>query len=50
MTRYFFFENFCPVHMGRPLWREDGFVICQSHSLQNEVNCQYVQLFTSFCY
>jgi hypothetical protein len=31
MTRYsFFLENYCPVHMGRPLWREVGSVVCQS--------------------
>jgi hypothetical protein len=31
MTRCFFlFESYCPVHVGRPLWREFGSVICQS--------------------
>jgi hypothetical protein len=31
MTRYFFlFESCCPVHVGSPLWREVGSVICQS--------------------
>jgi hypothetical protein len=49
MTRYFFlFESYCPVHVGRPLWREDGSTICQSHSQQYSVNCQYVQLFTFY--
>jgi hypothetical protein len=29
MTRCFFlFESYCPVHVGRPLWREVGSVIC----------------------
>jgi hypothetical protein len=31
MTRCFFlFESYCAVHVGRPLWREVGSVICQS--------------------
>jgi hypothetical protein len=31
MTRYYFLnESYCPVQVGRPLWREVGFVICQS--------------------
>jgi hypothetical protein len=31
MTRYLFsLESYRPVHMGRPLWREVGSVICQS--------------------
>jgi hypothetical protein len=31
MTRCFFLlESYCPVHVGRPLWREVGSVICQS--------------------
>jgi hypothetical protein len=30
-TRYFFlFEHYCPVHVGPPLWREVGSVVCQS--------------------
>jgi hypothetical protein len=34
MTRCFFlFESYCPVHVGRPLWREVGSVICQSQSV-----------------
>jgi hypothetical protein len=29
MTRYLFlYESCCPVYMGRPLWREDGSVVC----------------------
>jgi hypothetical protein len=28
MTRYFLFESYCPVYMGRPLRREDGSVVC----------------------
>jgi hypothetical protein len=27
MTRYSLFERYCPVHVGRPLWQEDGSVI-----------------------
>jgi hypothetical protein len=26
------FENFCPVHLMRPLWGEDVFVVCPGHS------------------
>jgi hypothetical protein len=35
MTRYFFlFESYCPVHVGRPVWREDGSVVCQRMYVQ----------------
>jgi hypothetical protein len=27
---FFLFESYCPIHVGRPLWREVGAVICQS--------------------
>jgi hypothetical protein len=30
---YFYFESYCPVYMGRPLWREDGSVICLGQSV-----------------
>jgi hypothetical protein len=44
MTRYFFlFESFCPVHVVRPLWREDGSVIaCRIKSSVNMYN--YLQV------
>jgi hypothetical protein len=39
-TRYYFlFESYCPVHVGRPLWREVGSVVC---------NCYWPSLAQSF--
>jgi hypothetical protein len=34
MTRYQMFDNYCPVHVVRPLCGEDGSVVRQSHSQQ----------------
>jgi hypothetical protein len=35
ITRYLLlFDSYCLVIVGRPLWREDGSVFCQSHCLQ----------------
>jgi hypothetical protein len=34
LTRCFFlFDSYCPVHVGTPLWREVGSVVCQSWSV-----------------
>jgi hypothetical protein len=47
MTRFFFlFESYCPVHMGRPVWREVG--VCHLSVIVGSISpCQYVQIFTS---
>jgi hypothetical protein len=48
MTRYLIiylsFESYCPVCMGRPLWREDGSVICLGQS----VVMSFVSIYTLF--
>jgi hypothetical protein len=42
MTRYlFFFESYCLVYTGRPFWREDGSIGCQSQSVVIG-HCQYI--------
>jgi hypothetical protein len=46
MNRYLFLlESCCPVYMGRPLWREDGSVICQGQSVIMSLVSIYI-LFT----
>jgi hypothetical protein len=43
--RYLFlYESYCPVYMGRPLWREDGSVICPGQS----VVMSFVGIYTRF--
>jgi hypothetical protein len=48
LTRaFFFFQSYCLVFWGRPLWREIGSVMCKSLSLKSTVVSQYLQqLFT----
>jgi hypothetical protein len=48
-TRYFFlFESYCPVHVGRPLWREVGSVVCQSW-LVVLVHCHLYNYLQFYC-
>jgi hypothetical protein len=49
MTRYLFLYESChPVYMGRPLWREDGSVVCQS--VRNNVIFSIYIVYTSDTY
>jgi hypothetical protein len=45
---FFLFESYCPVHVGRPLWREVGSVICQSESVVL-VHCHLYNYLQFYC-
>jgi hypothetical protein len=50
MTRCFFlFDSYCFVHVGRPLWREVGSVICQSESVLL-VHCHLYNYLQFYCW
>jgi hypothetical protein len=46
---FFFFESYCPVIWGRPLWGEVGTVIYQSLSIQSRVVSQFLHKLFTVC-
>jgi hypothetical protein len=47
LTRVFFFKVTVLSFLGRPLWREVGYVMCQPLSLKSTTVSHYLQLFIS---